>query len=224
MPARSSAWYARTARTRWSWSSPATPTSPETQKLIKAVDAATAKHTDCEMGSFVVVLTDDEEKAEHRPEGDGREGEAREVVLSTDSPAGPPKYKLNKDADVTVVLYTQHMVKANHAFGKGELKENGHREGRRRRDQDRAREVSEPTGEASGPRGTPPRPGLHFRQPLPRPLPEAGRGEEFGSPFPLREGGWGVRFFAYPTSIPARYSDSLMTGVSIPVASAGSAW
>ena len=33
------------------------------------------------------------------------------------------KYKVNKDADVTVVLYTQHMVKANHTFAKGELKD-----------------------------------------------------------------------------------------------------
>jgi hypothetical protein len=28
-----------------------------------------------------------------------------------------------KDADITVVLYTDRMVKANHAFKKGELKD-----------------------------------------------------------------------------------------------------
>ena len=96
---------------------------PQTQKLIKAVDAATAKHTDCEMGSFVVVLTDDEEKAGTALKAMADKEKLSKVVLSTDSPAGPPKYKVNKDADVTVVLYTQHMVKANHTFAKGELKD-----------------------------------------------------------------------------------------------------
>ena len=96
---------------------------PQTQKLIKAVDAATAKHSGCEMGSFVVVLTDDEEKAGTALKDFAAKEKLAKVVLSTDSPAGPPKYKLNKDADVTVVLYTKHMVKANHTFSKGELKD-----------------------------------------------------------------------------------------------------
>jgi len=33
----------------------------------------------------------------------------------------PEKYKLNKDADVTVVLYVNRIVQANHAFAKGKL-------------------------------------------------------------------------------------------------------
>jgi hypothetical protein len=96
---------------------------PQTQKLIKAVDAAAAKHSACEMGSFVVVLTDDEEKAGTALKDLATKEKLSKVVLSTDSPAGPPKYKLNKDADVTVVLYTEHQVKVNHTFGKGELKD-----------------------------------------------------------------------------------------------------
>ena len=44
-------------------------------------------------------------------------------MLSIDNPAGPKGYKVSRDADVTVVLYTQHTVKANYAFGKGELKD-----------------------------------------------------------------------------------------------------
>jgi hypothetical protein len=95
----------------------------ETKKLIKAVDAATAKHSDCDMGSFVVVLTDDEDKAGTALKEFADREKLKKVVLSTDSPAGPPKYKVSKDADVTVVLYTRHEVKANHAFKKGELKD-----------------------------------------------------------------------------------------------------
>jgi hypothetical protein len=37
--------------------------------------------------------------------------------------AGPQAYKVAKDADVTVVLYTDHKVKANYVFAKGELKD-----------------------------------------------------------------------------------------------------
>ena len=43
------------------------------------------------------------------------------TVLSIDNQAGPPDYKVAKDADVTVVLYKERKVKANHAFKKGEL-------------------------------------------------------------------------------------------------------
>ena len=44
-------------------------------------------------------------------------------MLSIDNPAGPGSYKVSKDADVTVVLYNQHKVKANYAFKKGALKD-----------------------------------------------------------------------------------------------------
>jgi hypothetical protein len=45
------------------------------------------------------------------------------IVLSIDNPAGPEEYKISKDANVTVLLYTKHIVKANHAFKKGQLKD-----------------------------------------------------------------------------------------------------
>ena len=41
--------------------------------------------------------------------------------MAIDNPAGPEKYNFSKDADVTVVLYVDHVVKANHTFKKGEL-------------------------------------------------------------------------------------------------------
>jgi hypothetical protein len=47
----------------------------------------------------------------------------KECVLSIDNSAGPEGYKVSKDAEITVVLYTKQMVKANYAFKKGELKD-----------------------------------------------------------------------------------------------------
>jgi hypothetical protein len=97
-------------------------TSPELTALIKKIDAATAKNKGKSMGSFVVFLSDKEgldkelaalaekEKIEH-------------TVLAIDNPAGPKAYEVSKDADVTVVLYVDRKVKANHAFKKGELKD-----------------------------------------------------------------------------------------------------
>jgi hypothetical protein len=91
-------------------------------KLIAKVDAATGQHRDCQMGSFVVFLSDREDLDKKLKEV-GEKNRLKHTVLSIDNPGGPQGYKVAADADVTVVLYTQHLVKANHAFKKGELKE-----------------------------------------------------------------------------------------------------
>lgn len=100
------------------------PECPMTQALIKKVEAAVAKNEKCEMGSFVVFCTSDSQ-AEGQAKAFAEKAKLKKVVLSTDSPAGPAKYKVAKDADVTVVLYTNKTVKANHSFKKDELKEEG---------------------------------------------------------------------------------------------------
>lgn len=89
--------------------------------LIKKIDAATAKNQDKKMGSFVVFLSDNEELPKQLKEVAAKE-KIKKTVLSVDNPAGPGEYKVAKDADITVVLYTDHKVKANYAFKKGELK------------------------------------------------------------------------------------------------------
>lgn len=94
--------------------------TPEVAKLIKKLDSCTAKNSDCRMGSFVVFLSDKEGlDKELKSLADNQKLE--KIVLSIDNPAGPKGYKVSKDADITVVLYTSHTVKSNHAFKKGEL-------------------------------------------------------------------------------------------------------
>jgi len=90
--------------------------------LVKKIDAATAKHSDARLGSFVVFLSDDEDLEKQLKQLAQKERIER-TVLTIDNPAGPRGYKVAKDADVTVVFYQRHQVKANHAFKKGELKE-----------------------------------------------------------------------------------------------------
>jgi hypothetical protein len=88
--------------------------------LLKKIDAATEAHKDAKMGSFVVFLSDSEDLGTKLKEVAEKEG-LKNIILSIDNPAGPKGYKVAKDADVTVVLYANHTVKANFAYGKGEL-------------------------------------------------------------------------------------------------------
>lgn len=88
--------------------------------LVKKIDAATAAHKKQRMGSFVVFLSDDE-KLEKRLKTLAADENIKNTVLSIDNPAGPKAYKVNKQADVTVVLYDRQTVKYSHAYRKGEL-------------------------------------------------------------------------------------------------------
>lgn len=99
-----------------------TPDCPMTQKLIKAIDKTTGENAKCEMGSFVVFCAD-EEKMEEKLKAMAQKEGLKHIVLSIDNPSGPSSYKVNQQADVTVVLYTERKVKANHAFTKGEIKD-----------------------------------------------------------------------------------------------------
>ena len=94
--------------------------------LVKKIDAATEAHKDSNMGSFVVFLNDDE-GLEQKLKDLAEKEKLEKIALSIDTPNGPPKYNIAKDADVTVVLYqgayAKGSVKANYAFKKSELKD-----------------------------------------------------------------------------------------------------
>jgi hypothetical protein len=96
--------------------------SPELTKLIKKLDACCEKNADAKLGSFVVFCSN-AEGLEDKLKGIAKDADLKKVVLSIDNPAGPEKYNVSRDADVTVVLYTNRTVKANFAFKKGEMKD-----------------------------------------------------------------------------------------------------
>ena len=89
-------------------------------KLIARIDEVTGKHKDQEMGSFVVLLSEDEE-LKGKLEAAAKKLALKHTILAIDAPAGPDGFKIAKEADVTVVLYERHKVQANHALAKGEL-------------------------------------------------------------------------------------------------------
>lgn len=90
-------------------------------KLIKKIDEATGKNSSAMMGSYVVFLSDSQD-LEGKLKAMATKEKVKNTVLSIDNPAGPEKYNISKDADITVLLYTGRVVKANHAF-KGTLKD-----------------------------------------------------------------------------------------------------
>lgn len=98
--------------------------TPELTRLLKRVDQITGKHKDADMGSFVVFVSSDK-GLESQLKDVARDQELKNLILAIwnegDQPAGPRKYRVNPDAAVTVVLYTDLNVKANHAYRKGEL-------------------------------------------------------------------------------------------------------
>jgi hypothetical protein len=89
--------------------------------LVKKIDAATAKNKSAKMGSFVVFLSADEKMNEKLKAIAEKEGIKNTILSSMETPAGPEKYAVAKDAEITVVLYSKQKVVANHAFKKGEL-------------------------------------------------------------------------------------------------------
>jgi hypothetical protein len=90
--------------------------------LVKKIDAATAKNSDCRMGSFIVFCSDSE-GLEEKLKDLAKKEKLEHIILTIDNPQGPQRYKIAKEADITVVLYKQQKVKSNFAFKKGVLED-----------------------------------------------------------------------------------------------------
>jgi hypothetical protein len=89
--------------------------------LVKKINEATVQNKDRKLASFVVLLNDDDSTAEKLIALAEKEKIA-ETILSLMPAAGPKEYKVAPEAEVTVVLYVDRKVKANHAFKKGAFK------------------------------------------------------------------------------------------------------
>ena len=94
--------------------------TPELTQLIKRIDEATGKNQKRSMGSLVVLLSDSETLEKELKELAKKE-KIQHCILTIDKPEGPEDYNIAPGAEVTVVLYTKHTVKANRAFKKGDL-------------------------------------------------------------------------------------------------------
>jgi hypothetical protein len=99
--------------------------SPDAQlaSLVKQLDKVVADNKEKKMGSFVSLLGDKPEdlKAEANSFVEKNKIENIAFVVPEENKAGPGDYKLNDKADVTVLIYRQGKVAANHALAAGGL-------------------------------------------------------------------------------------------------------
>lgn len=90
--------------------------------FVKAIDAKVGANEDKKMASFVVVVTETPDSVEPKLEAFAKDSSIKNVPLTiVEGSAGPPNYKLAKDAEVTVMMWVESEVKVNQAFAKGEF-------------------------------------------------------------------------------------------------------
>ncbi len=85
--------------------------------LTKKIDEVVGSNKDAKMAAFVVILTEDPEGQNDSLKTVATKQEIKHTPLTTfDGLAGPDKYKLSKDADVTVMMWVESKVKVNEAL------------------------------------------------------------------------------------------------------------
>ncbi|MDP7020104.1 MAG: hypothetical protein QGG36_30180 [Pirellulaceae bacterium] len=95
--------------------------------LVKQIDKKVGENKAKKMAAFVVLLTDDADAADAQLKAFAKKHKIKNTPLTAfDGIAGPEKYKIAKNAEVTVHLWVgAKEVKANHAFSKGKLDKKG---------------------------------------------------------------------------------------------------
>jgi hypothetical protein len=95
--------------------------SDELASLVKEVDSVVEKNKDKQAGAFIVLLSKDPDSEESKVKEFAKKHNLKTPLTVFDGEAGPPSYKIAKDAEITVNLWNKQKVEANHAFGKGGL-------------------------------------------------------------------------------------------------------
>ncbi len=96
--------------------------SPPVRELIAKIDEVVGQHQDEQMAAFVVLLTDDPQEQAAGLTAFAKERSIRHTPLTTyKSAAGPRKYRIHEDAEVTVIMWVDNDVRVNHSFAAGEL-------------------------------------------------------------------------------------------------------
>ena len=94
--------------------------------LVKAIDKKIDENKDQKLSAYLVLLSDDPDADEAKLKAMAEKHGIKNVPLTLfDGTAGPPSYKISKDADVTAMLWRGRKVRANHAFPKGKLDTKG---------------------------------------------------------------------------------------------------
>ncbi len=87
------------------------------KELDGMVDSAGEKKGNDTKHAFLVYLTNDPDAAEKELEAFAEKHQIKNIPLTVfDGEAGPPNYKIAKDAEVTIMMWKDKEVKVNQAF------------------------------------------------------------------------------------------------------------
>lgn len=91
-------------------------------RLVKQVDEVVERNRDQKLAAFLVVLTEDADRVAPQLQKLAKEHGIKNTPLTIfDGAAGPDRYKIAKEADLTVLMWHEHDVKVNFALKKGKL-------------------------------------------------------------------------------------------------------
>jgi len=91
-------------------------------KLAAQIDKAVPEHKKADLRAWVTFLHDDQAAFDPKVVDWAKKHALRTLPVGVyEDAAGPPTYKIAKDADVTVLLFVKKKVVANFAFREGEL-------------------------------------------------------------------------------------------------------
>ncbi|MDP6442850.1 MAG: hypothetical protein QGG36_05355 [Pirellulaceae bacterium] len=92
----------------------------EVGALVKGIDERVRKHRDARLAAFVVLLADNPFEASRRLKrfADQHEIKSTPLTVFSDRPnVLRNEYKISSDAQLTVLMWSEVRVRANHAFG-----------------------------------------------------------------------------------------------------------
>lgn len=90
--------------------------------LVKEVDGVVGQNQDKSMAAFVVLLSDNPEKAADTLKKTADTAGVKHTPLTTfDGQSGPEGYKIAKDADTTVMMWVNGELKVNETYKAGAL-------------------------------------------------------------------------------------------------------
>jgi hypothetical protein len=98
--------------------------SKELGDLVAALDKTVADPKNAPLRGWVTFMSNDQPKMDPQVIEWGKKHAVKTMPLGVFEDAdGPPAYRLNKEADATVLLFVKQKVVANFAFRKGEITE-----------------------------------------------------------------------------------------------------
>jgi hypothetical protein len=91
--------------------------------LVKQLDKKVAENSDQKLSSFVNLIGDDADKlkAEAKELATKNKVENVAIVVPEENENGPAEYKINPEAELTVLIYRDGKVAANHAVASGKV-------------------------------------------------------------------------------------------------------